>query len=43
MRGDLILTDDGLLHYWQQERVNCLNRSRILEDTLNRRTRDGER
>ena len=41
MRGELVLTDDGLLHYWQQEWVGCLNRSRFLEETLSRMTREG--
>lgn len=36
MRGELVLTDEGLLHYWQQEWAGCLNRSRFLEDTLGR-------
>lgn len=34
MRGELVLTDEGLLNYWQQEWVVCLNRIRFLEDTL---------
>lgn len=41
MRGELVLTDEGLLHYWQQEWVGCLNRSRFLEETLSRMTREG--
>ncbi len=41
MRGELVLTEEGLLRYWQQEWVTCLNRSRFLEDTLARMTAEG--
>lgn len=41
VRGDLVLTSEGLLHYWQQEWVDCLNRSRFLEETVNRTSREG--
>jgi len=38
-RGELVLTDEGLLNYWQQEWVVCMNRVQFLEDTLAGMTR----
>src|SRR5690625_168478 len=34
MRGELVLTDDGLFNYWQQEWVICTDRIHYLETTL---------
>ena len=33
-RGELTLTSDGLLAYWQQEWVVCLNRVQYFESAL---------
>lgn len=38
MRGELVLTDEGLLNYWQQEWVVCMNRIQLLEGTLKNMT-----
>ena len=34
MRGELVLTDEGLFNYWQQEWVICTDRIHYLETTL---------
>lgn len=34
MRGELVLTDEGLFNYWQQEWVICTDRIHHLETTL---------
>lgn len=34
MRGELVLTDEGLFNYWQQEWVICTDRIHALETTL---------
>ncbi|MDS2171456.1 helix-turn-helix transcriptional regulator [Nesterenkonia sp. CL21] len=34
MRGELVLTDEGLFNYWQQEWVICTDRINYLETTL---------
>jgi transcriptional regulator with XRE-family HTH domain len=34
MRGELLLTDEGLFNYWQQEWVICTDRIHHLETTL---------
>ena len=33
-RGELVLTDEGLFNYWQQEWVICTDRIHHLETTL---------
>ncbi|HEY0246625.1 MAG TPA: helix-turn-helix transcriptional regulator [Gryllotalpicola sp.] len=33
-RGELVLTSEGLLAYWQQEWVQCINRIQYFESTL---------
>lgn len=35
-RGAIVLTDEGLVAYWQQEWVVCMNRIRFLESALER-------
>ncbi len=34
MRGELVLTEEGLFNYWQQEWVICTDRIHYLESTL---------
>lgn len=41
LRGELVLTDEGLFNYWQQEWVICTDRIHYLETTLEGMTAPG--